>query len=145
MKKIYQNIHINFKLFDNLLSFAHILVAFFSHLKMVKPLLFWQTVLKRPNATLLQNVVVWFSEFHKCSNQATLFGIPKKLILLEWKNRIYDNMRPSTIRMYGSKPMIYDISCQVVFNKCTIYDVPYMRLYAACCCFLQKIGRDAGV
>ena len=61
------------------------------------------------------------------------------------KLEIYDNMRPSTIQMNGSKPTIYDFSCQVVYSKYTIYEVSYVRLYATCRFFSQRIGRVAGV
>ena len=54
-------------------------------------------------------------------------------------------MRPSTIQIYGSKPMIYDISCLVVNSKYTIYDVSYIRLYATCRCFSHRNGRVAGL
>ena len=45
----------------------------------------------------------------------------------------------------GSKPTIYDNSCQAVYSKDTIYDMSYMRLYAIYRCFSQRNGRVADV
>ena len=46
--------------------------------------------------------------------------------------------------IYGSKPTIYDLSCWVVYRKCTIYDGSYMRLYATSRRFSHLNGRVAG-
>ncbi len=70
---------------------------------------------------------------------------------LSWKAnklmdvKLYDNMRPSTIHMDGSKPTTYNISCQVVYSKYTIYDVSYMQFYTTCRSYSQRNDRVAGL
>jgi len=45
----------------------------------------------------------------------------------------------------GRKPTTYNISCEIVYCKYTIFDVSYIRLYATCRCYSQVNGRVAGL
>ena len=47
-------------------------------------------------------------------------------------------MKPSTTHMNGSKPKVYDSSCQFVYSKYTIYVGTYNRFYSTYQSFSQK-------
>ncbi len=59
----------------------------------------------------------------ECQNKllALSLTINKKIIIFDI-SEMYDTMRPSTIQIFGSEPMISDASCKVVYSKYTTCD-----------------------